>query len=132
MIVKTLQSFLSFLIRNRQSGHTTLVNKLAKENDVYVIVHNTKAKEIFDKDVQEKLYTINQFQRLLGKDKKPILVDNATLHKLFTDALLEMGKQEEIIAHQKKTLSTIGQVIAISNKMSPHTGHRIRVIDPTM
>ena len=106
------------------------MNKLAKENDVYVIVQNTKSKELFDRDVQKKLFSINQFEKLLGREKKPILLDNYTLNELVTNALLEIGKQEEIIDHQKSVLSAVTKVIALGNKMSPHTGHRIRINDP--
>ena len=130
MILKILQQFLNVLMRNRQCGHTTLIEKLAKENDVYVLVHNQRMRDVFDKEIHHKLFTLRQLDKLSTLEPKPILIDNAALHVLLTDSILKIGTQEEIIAHQKHVLSTLRDVLTIGGQMNPHTGHKIRITEP--
>lgn len=126
-IVKRMQNLLEFFIGSRGSGSTTLLNKIAKENDVYVLVHKSEMKDYFDKEVSDKIYSPETLYKLRSAPKKPILIDNALFHEILTDALLDIGSKGEIIEHQKNTLSTIQEIIALSNKENPHKMKRFRV-----
>lgn len=123
-IVRKMQNLLRFFMGKRQSGSTTLLNKIAKENDVYVLVHNMEMSDYFDKKVRGKIYTPDTVHKLKDAEKKPILIDNALFHQILTDALLEIGSKEEIIEHQKNTLSIISQIITESNRVNPHNGRK--------
>lgn len=117
-----MQNLLRFLMEKRQSGSTTLLNKIAKKNDVYVLVHKMDMVDYFDKEVKDKIYSPETVRKLEGAEKKPILIDNGLFRQILTDALSEIGTKEEIIEHQRKTLSVISQVIAESNRVNPHKG----------
>jgi hypothetical protein len=110
-IKKFMQNLLSIFMGYRQCGYTTLINKIAKENDVYVIIHNNQMKEIFDEDVQDKLISMNNLTILEDAPKKPILLDNATLHLLLRESLLKMGEQEEKIEGWEYTIKSIEEII---------------------
>jgi hypothetical protein len=129
-ITKKLQNILTHLIENRQVGTTTLIKKIAAENDVYVLVHRLEMRNDFDPAVRKNIVTPETLHKLKGKPGKPILVDNGLLHGLLVDALLEIGTKEEIIAHRNHVLSTIQDVIQIGGKINPHTGQKMKVMDP--
>lgn len=125
-IVRRMQNLLRFLMEKRQSGSTFLLNKIAKENDVYVLVHKLDMVEIFDEEVKNKIYSPETVHKLEGAPKKPILIDNALFHEVLRDALLDIGSKEEIINHQEDTLRMISRIIVESKKTSPHQGRRFR------
>jgi len=126
---RILQRVLGFLLSQRQSGTTTFIQKIAKENDVYVIVRQAEEKTYFDKSCRKNVYSLGELapEKIDGWDKKPILIDNGAFHYLVQEALLKIGSQEEIITHQKHVLSTIGKVLALGNKMNPHLNDKIQV-----
>jgi len=80
----------SFLHSMRHSGTTSLLKKIAAENDVWVLVADEEhAREFGDKGV-----TISKVQ--LGVDKKPILFDNYTILRLTglaQDELMNLTEQ---------------------------------------
>lgn len=111
-IKKKLQNILQHLIDNRQVGTTTLIRKIAKENDVYVLVRKMEEREDFDKSVMKNIFTPETLHKIKdGADKKPFLVDNGVLHELLVDAILKMGEQEEIINKKDRTLKRIKEFI---------------------
>ena len=128
-IIKKTQNLLRFLVGRRPSGTTTLLNKIAKENDVYVLVHNMEMTNHFDKKVHSKIYAPDTLDKLRGAERKPILIDNALFQEMLTNLLLENGSKEEIIEHQKNTLDTISELISLSNKKNPHIGKKFRILD---
>ena len=95
MIQNILRSFLSFMMGNRQTGHTSLIQKIAEKNDVYVIVDSMQAKEDFPKNLQDKLIPLSRIDKLEGAPHKPVLIDNAALQSLLRETLLECGRLEE-------------------------------------
>jgi hypothetical protein len=132
-IKKKLQNILSHLINNRQVGTTTLIHKIAKENDVYVLVDKLEERDDFDKSVRKNIVTPETLHKLEGKPGepgkpgKPFLVDNGVLHRLLVDAILEMGKKDEIIAHREHVITSIQDVIQLSGDLNPHGGHRLQI-----
>lgn len=123
-------NLLSFFVERRKSGSTNLLNKIAKENDVYVLVHDLNMKESFDKENHNKIYTPETLQKIGAAEKKPILIDNALFHQILTDSLLEIGSKDEIIKHQENTLNLISEVIKESKQINPHKGERIKFQKP--
>lgn len=123
-----MENFLSLLMGNRKVGYTTLINKIAMENDVYVVVHNHNMIEEFDKSIRHKIVTLENLRILEAAEKKPILIDNAVLHLILRDALLEFGTQQEKLIHKDHIINTIKEVLVLGNKMNPHTGDRMRIL----
>lgn len=85
-----LSGIVAFLLENRRTGATTLIKKIAEENDVWVLARSKDhAKEFGDKGI-----SIQDLK--FGSAKKPILVDNGTLLLLLGDARKEIIHIEEI------------------------------------
>jgi len=129
-IKRMMSNFLSMLMERRQSGTTTLIKKIAQENDVYVIVHNQQMIQEFDKSIRHKIVPLENIRILEMAEKKPILVDNAVLHLILREGLLEIGTKEEIIRHKDHVLDTVKEVLTLGNKMNPHNGSRMRIQPP--
>lgn len=110
-IVQKLQKILQHLIDNRQVGTTTLIRKVAKENDIYVLVRQTEERIDFDKSVRKNVITPETLYKIKEGKEKPILIDNGILHELLVDTLLKIGEQEEIINKKNRALKEIKEFV---------------------
>ena len=111
MIENIFKNLLQFLKGNRQTGHTALLNKIAKKHDIYVIVHDNKMKKYFDKDVQHKLLSINNLSVLRGANNKPVLIDNAALQVMFEKSILEFTELKIESAERHEHIREIDEIV---------------------
>jgi len=80
--MKLIQQLLLFLKTFRRSGTTTLLQRIAKREDVWVLVeHHDNLKDFHGKGV-----VVGGLRQLMGTHPKPILVDNGLLLKILQDA----------------------------------------------
>lgn len=90
-LLAILNRLTSFLTGNRGSGTTTLLKKIAEENDVWVLVPTEEMSSEFG----DKGITLSHLP--IGGEKKPILFDNYTLIYLTEAASDEiLGLMEKI------------------------------------
>jgi hypothetical protein len=85
-----LQKIKLFLKNNRRSGTSTLLNKIASENDCYVLVANDMEINHTYRDIKEKCISILNLFDLSKDEKKPILIDPKVLRDI-----IEIIDQEE-------------------------------------
>lgn len=87
---------LNFILKNRRSGTTTLIKKIASENDCYVVV---RFKQEIDKEyleIKDKCITLEQLTQFDGLPQKPILFESQAIKELC-----EMAKERyEIVRNQ--------------------------------
>lgn len=113
MNIKTLMNNVYFFIDSmRISGTTTLIQKIASENDVWVLVPDSTQKHAFG----EKAITFDEISRMGARDKKPILFDNYTLLRLSESVIREFTTLESMIAERDKLIKTIRDEIALFDR----------------
>lgn len=110
-IKQTMTRFLEFLLGNRKTGHTNLLNKIGKEHDVYILVHNMQMRNLFDSEVQNKLVPIDNISILQSAPNKPILLDNKVLIDLLYDAVDGLNNKDKKIEYHKNTLKLIKNIL---------------------
>jgi hypothetical protein len=105
-----IKPLFEFLLRMRRSGTTTLLLKIAKENDVYVLVpsHDMPGYE----EVKDKTVSIQQLETSQGLKGKPILIDNYTLIKYAEWANKQLDNITEEMVNRNKALYHIKNHIA--------------------
>lgn len=100
MIKIQLERLFLFFIRSRHSESTSLIKKIAEENDVWVVASNQEQVEKFgDKGVT---ITDEMSDRLLGLESKPILIDNYTMINLLEDSLNRIDSLESQLVKTSK------------------------------
>lgn len=104
---KLLRNVYDFFIRQRQGGTTTLLKKVAAENDVWILVPNAQMKEEFGPQAID----FYDLAYMMGKDKKPILVDNYTMIRLCEEFHLNMLELQNSIHEKSILLDNIEQLI---------------------
>lgn len=102
-IKKLLLNLYSFTADLRRSGTTTLIQKVASENDVWVLVPNQQMKKEFG----ESGVTFEELDRMKGYKPKPILLDNYTLLQLSELSLKEYERLDSAIKKRDKLIRTI-------------------------
>lgn len=103
-----LRDMFIFFKKLRGSGTTTLLAKIAKENDVWVIVNN------YEEGIQfgDKAVTLDKLKdRAYGFDNKPILIDNHVLLFLLEESIHKFTEQEEAIKTRTEVLRTLKKAI---------------------
>jgi len=77
--MKYLNYLLGFILKNRRSGTTTLIKKIASENDCYVVVRFQQ--EIISEynDIKDKCITLEQLFDTNGLPEKPILFETQAI-----------------------------------------------------
>jgi AAA+ ATPase superfamily predicted ATPase len=110
-VKQRMKRFLEFLMGNRQTGHTSLLNKIGKEHDVYIIVHNMQIFDEFSPEVKDKLIPIDNISILQAAPNKPVLLDNKVLLDLLDDSIRNIEYKEDLIYHYKETINKIKDVI---------------------
>jgi hypothetical protein len=113
-IRRIISNLYAFLLDFRQSGTTTLLKKVALENDVWVLVPDEKLKKEFG----EKGVTFDDLTRLKGKTKKPILFDNYTLLQLTEFTLDEFKDLERAIEYRNTLIKKIKDDIALFERVN--------------
>ncbi len=102
-IRKLLSNLYSFVTDLRRSGTTTLIKKVASENDIWVLVPNQQMKKEFG----ESGVTFDEIDRMKGFKPKPILLDNYTLLQLSELSLNEYKRLDLMIKKRNRLIRTI-------------------------
>ena len=108
-IRKLLSNLFSFVTDLRRSGTTTLIQKVASENDVWVLVPNQQMKKEFGKSG----VTFDELGRMKGCKAKPILLDNYTLLQLSELSLNEYERLDLMIKKRNRLIRTIRDEIRL-------------------
>lgn len=116
-IRETLTLFRLFFNSFRQSGTTGFLQRIAATSDVIILVDGQKTKSHYFKNIKD-VYTINDIKngKLNGINKKPILVDNYVLIKLFKDLESELRLKDKELINSKEALNDIANTINKYNK----------------
>ena len=117
MIKQVLMRLNEFLRDNRRTGHTSLLNKIGKEHDVYIIVHDMEMKRYFDSEVHDKLISITNISILQGAPHKPILFDNKVLMDLSYDTVSVIEDKQLQISRLKNVLNTIKDILLTNENL---------------
>lgn len=108
-ILKIFEDLQSFVVSLRRGGTTTLIKKIAEENDVWVLVADLHhAKEFGDKAI-----TLQQLgeEKAKGRFPKPILIDNHTLLVMTDEVIHEVIHLKNKIKERDKVLESIKEQI---------------------
>jgi ABC-type phosphate transport system auxiliary subunit len=105
----TLKSVFRFFLRNRKTGATRLIQRIAKQNDVWVLVSN----QMQEKDFGDKGVSIHRINELDGLEKRPILVDNQTMMKIFGEFSDEKTELEKQIKELENLVDNIHTQISV-------------------
>ena len=106
-IRKLFFNLFSFVTDLRRSGTTTLIKKVASENDVWVLVPNQESKKEFG----EGAITFYELDKMKGCEPKPILLDNYTLLKLSELSLNEYERLDFSIKERNRLVRNIKREI---------------------
>ena len=109
-----LRNLSEFFISMRGSGTTTLIKKVASENDVYVLVPN----EQMAKEFGENAITFEGLDKVRGLKPKPILLDNYTLRQLSELSLNEYNDLDSKIKTRNMLLRDIKHLIDIFERVN--------------
>ncbi len=101
----------TFMSINRGSGTTTLIKKIANENDVFVLVPS----DMVGKMIGKSAVNINKLNNIRGLQKKPILLDNFTLIELTNKTIEELQKLNGEICKRDDLIKEIYNLIRKSN-----------------
>lgn len=102
-IKKAWLDLFSFVTSLRRSGTTSLIKRVAAENDVWVLVPDMLTKQEFG----ESGITLQDLDKLHGHSQKPILVDNYTLIKLSELTMNEFENLELKIKERNNLIRKI-------------------------
>lgn len=94
---------MAFFISMRRGGTTSLLRKIADENDVYVLVPTSAQKKEFG----DKAITLEELHNNTGRKAKPVLVDNYTMILLSEDGIKEFEKLRKAFNERQRMLRDI-------------------------
>lgn len=106
--MKYVYYILRFIQSQRRSGTTTLIQKIATENDCHVVVrYSDDIKKQYPKELWDKCITLEQLFNLEGIPPKPILFETPAIKHLC-----EMAKERyEIVSDQNFRMdSTLNKI----------------------
>lgn len=87
---------LGFILKNRRGGTTTLIKKIAAENDCYVVVRFHDEIKHEYRDIKEKCLTLEQLLNFDGLPAKPILFETQAIKEMC-----ELAKERfEVVRNQ--------------------------------
>ena len=95
------------MLQMRRSGTSTLIERIATENDVYVLVPDAKLGERFG----SKALTFDQLGKFGSEKSKPILVDNHALLVLTARAIDGYQQLEEKVYSREALIKDIKHLI---------------------
>jgi len=94
--MKYVYYVLNFILKNRRSGTTTLIKKIAAENDCYVVVRFQREIKHEYEDIKDKCITLEQLFNFDGLPTKPILFESQAIKELC-----ELAKERfEVVKNQ--------------------------------
>lgn len=104
---------LNFILKNRRSGTTTLIKKIAAENDCYVVVRFKQEIQKEYYEIKDKCITLEQLVTFDGLPTKPILFESQAIKELC-----ELAKERyEVVKLQNlrrdQTLNDIKRCISL-------------------
>ena len=92
-VLNKLKNVYDFFTKNRQSGTTTLLEKIYEKEDVYVLVSDEQQKDNFKTSKNKKnIFTLKNLydkQKVAALSKKPILIDNYLMLRLLDISISE-------------------------------------------
>jgi len=105
-----LQAIYRTVFEARRMGTSTMLKKLASENDVYILVPNEKCKEMFG----DSAITFEELIKNggLGRSPKPLLLDNFTLLELTRGTFDEIARLEGEVVRRDQLIHTISRDIS--------------------
>lgn len=106
-----IRYFHEFVVKMRHSGTTTLLNAIAKTNDIYILVPTNEEKDLFDKGVAISFEDINNGSKLSMLTPKPIFLDNYTMIRLAEVMNIEISKLESEIKKRDQLITSINKLI---------------------
>jgi len=87
---------LNFILKNRRSGTTTLIKKIAAENDCYVVVRFQQEIKSQYREIKDKCITLEQLFNFDGFPTKPILFESQAIKEMC-----ELAKERfEVVRNQ--------------------------------
>lgn len=93
--MKYVYYVLNFILKNRRSGTTTLIKKIAAENDCYIVVRFHQEIKYYE-EVKDKCITLEQLFNFDGLPTKPILFESQAIKELC-----ELAKERfEVVRNQ--------------------------------
>ena len=122
-IKKIIKNIYDILESLRQSGTSTLLKKIRKDNDIYIMVSNKKIKHILFGEDSNVLTMNDDITKVIGKDPKPILIDTDVLMAL----LPEIENKIDILEKSNKQKEEL--IDSIELKIKNYRNKSLRVID---
>lgn len=104
--MRYINYILKFLLSNRRGGTTTLIKKIAAENDCYIIVRHADDIKSEFRQFKDKCITLDQLLTADGIPPKPILFETTAIKHL-----VETYKQQYESLHNEN----VSRDIALSN-----------------
>ncbi|NBR14936.1 MAG: hypothetical protein EBU01_10225 [Crocinitomicaceae bacterium] len=114
---RLLRLVCDFFISQRASGTTTLLKSVAANNDVWVLVPNAEMKSEFG----SQGVSFDDLERMQGKAKKPILVDNYTMLKLCDDFNINITELEQLVKDRDVLINSIDHLIHEFQRNKPQS-----------
>lgn len=118
-IKDTIRKVFHFLSTFRQCGTSTLIQEVAKQHDIYIIVARYEEKKRFG----EQAICISELNKVEGLPKKPFLVDNYTLIAIMENAFQDLTYLEERNKEKADFIQDITRKVEMFNeKQKRHNG----------
>lgn len=120
--MKLLHAFHMWILGMRRSGTSSLLEKIAKSNDVYILVPTEEEKR--DRKWNGKAISFNDLNKE-GLKPKPLLLDNHSMIK-FSELAYNYSKElEGKLMDRNKLLSKIkADLIHFENRNEPFDGSK--------
>lgn len=107
-IRKVISNLLCFFLSTRQINYSEKIAKIAKKNDLYILVPNERDKYNFENP--EICISLGDLNKMNGKDLI-IILDNYTILKIFENLQLEIESLDKTIELKKETISQYDYLI---------------------
>jgi hypothetical protein len=107
-VQEKITSLLNFLLSKRRSGTTTLLQKIASENDVFVLVETKEESDIF---YDGKAITLSNLRNLNGVKAKPILIEASLLMSLLRES------DNKICTLYEKNIEYVNHLLVIESEI---------------
>lgn len=111
--MKIFNAIERFFQNRRRSGTSTLIQSIAKDHDVLVVLPTEKETQYYKPGTScVTLYDIiDNPGRYLGTERKPILIDNSTMLLLMEMLGTEFNTMNEDIQDHNRLLNTFHRMI---------------------
>jgi hypothetical protein len=114
-IQEKITSLLEFLLSKRKSGTTTLLQKIASENDVFVLVQTKEESESF---YDGKAIALSDLRKLNGVKDKPILIETSLIISLLRES------DNKICTLYEKNIEYINHLLEIESEIKKFRNRR--------